>query len=136
MPPTPGMRRSRMATSNLLFSRILKASCPSAQTVTSYPRRGSSVRKNSCKCFSSSTKRTRRLCPLGGVAKALLLTRSSSLGGLQRQAHAERAALAGSRAGGLDLSSVLADDAVRDGQSQSGPLAGAVPREERLEDVL
>ena len=57
------MRRSRIAASKAAF---LTASMPvllSGQTVTSWPSRGSSVRMNSRRWASSSTKRIRsRLC--------------------------------------------------------------------------
>src|SRR5262249_35641393 len=49
------------AASNVLFSSTLRAARPSGQTVTSWPRRGSSERMNSCSDFSSSTNSTRRL---------------------------------------------------------------------------
>src|SRR5262245_20888146 len=133
MPDIPGIRKSRIAASNLPFSRILKASCPSAQTVTSCPRRGNSLRINSCNGFSSSTKRTRSDLCGGVVAKRFLL---DGIHGLDGQAHAECAALVRPRTVRLDLSSVLVDDLVRDRQSQARSLSGSTARKERLEDVL
>ena len=44
-----------------VFSRALTAALPSGQTVTSCPKRGSSVRMNSCSDFSSSANKMRRL---------------------------------------------------------------------------
>src|SRR5260370_36166339 len=130
MPVMPGMRMSRMAASKVLFSTAFSAARPSGQTVTSCPRRGSSERMNSCNDFSSSANRMRRvLC--GKVAKRFLL---DWLSRLERQAHGERAAPLRSRAVRLDLSSVLTDDTVADGQPQAGALAGAAARVERLEN--
>src|SRR2546421_9381233 len=133
MPPRPGMRRSRMAASKVVFSSALTAARPSGQTVTSWPIRGSSVRMNSWSGTSSSTNSTRRLL-CGGAAKRLLLRLGR--GGRQRQADDEGAALAGAGAGRLDLAAVLADDPVADRQPQPGALARAAAGEERLEDVL
>src|SRR6516165_3423554 len=82
--------------------------------------------------FSSSTNRIRKLL-CGGVAKQLLLDRLSRL---KRQPHREGATPVQSRAGRLDLSSVLRDDAVADGQPKAGALAGAAACVERLEDVF
>src|SRR6266851_4523328 len=131
MPVRPGMRRSRMATSNLLFSNTLSAARPSGQTVTSWPKRGSSERMNSCSDFSSSTNRMRRL--LCGVGKRFLL---DGLSRLKREADRKGASLIQTRAKGVDLSSVLTDDAVADGQAQPRAFAGAAAGKERLENVL
>src|SRR5262245_1978755 len=132
MPFRPGMRRSRMAASNFAFSRALTAALPSAQTVTSWPRRGSSARMNSWSDFSSSANRMRRaLC--GGAAKRLLL---DGLRRLHGHAHREGAPLARAAAGRLYLSSVLAADPVADRQPQSRAFPRPAAREERLEDVL
>src|SRR5207244_12757290 len=100
--------------------------------VTSWRRRGSSQRMSSWSDFASSTNKSRRLL-CGGAAKGLLLHRLSRL---ERQAHGESAALVQARTGCLNLSSVLSDDPMADGQAQAGPLAGTAAREERLKDIL
>src|SRR5262249_33323978 len=132
MPVMPGMRRSRMAASNVLFSSALSAARPSGQTVTSCPSRGSSERMNSCKDFSSSTNSTRRLL-CGGVAKRLLL---HQFRGLERQTHREGAAAMAAGTGRFDLASMLRDDPVAYRQTQAGPFPAAALGVKRLENVF
>src|SRR5207245_2071016 len=86
---------------------------------------------NSCSDFSSSANRMRRL--LCGVGKRFLLDGFSRL---KREADRKRASLIQARAKGVDLSSVLTDDAVADGQAQPRAFAGAAAGEERLENVF
>src|SRR5439155_3241199 len=141
IPVMPGMRKSRMAASKVAFSKALTAALPSGQTVTSCPRRGNSERINSCSDFSSSANRMRKL--LCGVAKRFLLddfgARQECLahwGMLKREAGREGASLIQTRAEGVDLSSVLTNDPMADGQTQPGSFAGAAACEERLENIL
>src|SRR5947208_5109966 len=122
IPVMPGMRKSRMAASKVAFSRAFTAALPSGQTVTSCPKRGSSERINSCNDFSSSANRMRKL--LCGVAKRFLLddfgARQECLahwGKLKREADREGASLIQARAEGVDLSSVLTNDPMADGQA-------------------
>src|SRR5439155_17598777 len=137
IPVMPGMRKSRMAASKVAFSKALTAALPSGQTVTSCPRRGNSERINSCSDFSSSANRMRKL--LCGVAKRFLLDdfgRGGHSRYLKRQADRKGASLVQTRAKGVDLSSVLTNDPVADGQAQPCAFAGAAAGEERLENVL
>src|SRR5262249_21257571 len=116
----------------VLFSRALRAARPSGQTVTSCPMRGSSDCMNSCSDFSSSANRMRRLL-CGGVAKRFLL---DGLSRLQREPDRERTPLVQTRAGRLDLASMLINDAMADGQAQPRSLAGAAAGKERLKNVF
>src|SRR5260370_12542908 len=140
MPVMPGMRKSRMAASKVAFSRAFTAALPSGQTVTSCPKRGSSERINSCSDFSSSANRMRKL--LCGVAKRFLLddfgARQECLahwGMLKWEADREGASLIQARAEGVDLSSVLTNDSMADGQAQPGSSAGATTGEDRPQTI-
>src|SRR5207253_8940658 len=80
---------------------------------------------------------------LCGVAKRLLLddygTRQecpAHWGMLKWEADREGASLIQTRAEGVDLSSVLTNDPMADGQAQPGSFAGAAACEERLENIL
>src|SRR5262245_37736373 len=162
MPVRSGMRRSRMAASKVDFSMTFRADLPSGQTVTSWPRRGSSERMNSCSDSSSSTKRTRRhLC--GGVANSFLrlfgrMPRPAApsdredvgpaqrlglrarafldLGRLDRHTNCEGTSLVRTSAGGQDRATMLIDDLMANEQAEPRPLACPATREERLEDVV
>src|SRR4051794_13099047 len=138
MPFMPGMRRSRMAASKRVLASACTAARPSGHTVTSCPMRGSSERMNSWSDCSSSTNNTRRLLCGGCVANGDLLDECRGVGptSWQWQADDKRAAVAGARAGRLDLAAVLADDALADRQSQPGALARAFCRKKRLEDLV
>src|SRR4051794_3977418 len=132
MPVMSGILRSRMAASKVAFSITRRADRPSGQTVTSWPRRGSSERISSWSDTSSSTNRTRRL--LGGVANSVLrlgrgrlpcrAERQDPLAvvlperGGERHPHRERAALPGAGTRHPDLAAVLGDDVVANEQPQ------------------
>src|SRR5687768_9063796 len=133
-PSIPGIMMSTIAASNGIARASSRPSSPEDASRTVYPSRVSSVSRISRMISSSSTT---RIMPVPVVAINVLPTlpagaRSPDFGGA-RQRQREARALA-DHAIAVNLTVVFPHDAVRNRQSESGPPADRLGREERVVD--